>query len=121
MNVVVSLLALIGLINASYILYKRKTKKVMSCPLHGKCESVTQSKWGTVLGVHNDILGVLYYCFVIILGFLSFKYVLVGFTGLGLLFSLYLLYVQARILREYCFYCLISALITLLMFGFAWF
>jgi uncharacterized membrane protein len=121
MNVVVSLLALIGLVIASYILYKRKSKKKMSCPLHGKCESVTQSKWGKVLGFHNDFLGVLYYCFVIVLGLLSFRYVLISVTGLGLMFSLYLFYVQSRILREYCFYCLISALVTLLMFGFAWF
>ena len=121
MNIVVSLLALIGVGVAGHILYKRQTQKPMSCPLHGKCESVTQSKWGTVLGYHNDFLGVLYYCFVIVLGLFSFKYVLICVTGLGLLFSLYLFYVQARIIREYCFYCLISALITLLMFGFAWF
>ena len=124
MNIVVSLLALIGLLNAGYILRSRVMKKPLSCPLHGNCKEITESKWGKVLGVHNDFMGMIYFFFVVVLGLMTFgfvDYAIIIVTGFGLLYSGYLFYVQSRILREYCFYCLISALITLLMFVFAWF
>lgn len=120
-------LAIGGVIDAANLMYRHamKAKKPMICPLNGDCSAVTESKWSTTFGVRNDLLGLLYYL-ATLAGIISAQYLpsfrsaiyllLVLMTGGGLLFSAYLIYVQAKIIRQYCFYCLVSAGITTLLF-----
>ena len=120
-------LAFSGLIDASFLVYKHitKEKKPMACPLNGECTKVTEGEFSKTFGVRNDILGILYYI-TALTGILFTIYfpssrkliytLLLLMTVGGLSFSSFLVYIQARVIKQYCFYCLISAGINLLLF-----
>lgn len=119
------LLSLGGIIDSGYLAYEHRQKRPLQCPMDHDCSVVTESKWSSILWVRNEILGLLYY-----LGAMSgilftlarpemktsIHALLLLWTGAGLIFSLFLTIVQFKIIKDYCFYCLISAIITLLLF-----
>jgi len=117
------ILAITGLAIASYLIYSRnKYHSIRGCPSGKGCNAVLNSKYSHIFGIKNDILGALYYLIIILEYFLLtalmtnlviyFKIL----TSFALLFSIYLFYIQARVLRQYCFYCVTSAVINLLIF-----
>lgn len=120
-------LSFIGLINASFLSWKHYTKKHLVCPLNDKCEKVTESKWSHIFGIRNDVLGVLYYIFSILFVLCilffdkSLKSIFISINLTAVLFSIFLLYIQARIIKKYCFYCLISAILNLFIFIFSFY
>ncbi len=110
---------LAGLSVASYVYIKKKTARPMVCPLNGECEVVTTSKYSKFFGIPVELLGILYY------GLIVFVYVLhnlipwllsdtvlffvVGMTIGAFIFSLYLIFIQAFVLKKWCTWCLFSA------------
>ncbi len=119
-------LALLGIIDSAYLAWTHFMKKQLVCPIDG-CEVVVESKWNKIFFVRNEILGLMFYIAVLIGAILLFqgssikilfsiKTWLLVLSTIGLLFSTFLVYVQAKIIKSYCFYCLISSLITLLIF-----
>lgn len=117
-------LACFGLANAAYLAYGHR-KRTLICPLDHDCTTVTESRWGTFLGIRNEAWGLLYYgaaftALVLSAAAPSLTGIIIRFfplfTGVGLLYSVFLLGVQAFVIRDYCFYCFISALITFLLF-----
>lgn len=124
-------LSIMGFANAAYLIYKhyRERKKPLVCPLNHDCSVVTESKWSHLFGVRNEVLGMLFFVgmFVLALGLVFFpayaallRTVILVSAGLGVLFSGALVYLQAKIIKNYCFYCLISAGITVLVFLNGW-
>lgn len=128
-QIIVSLivLALLGIIDSAYLAWTHFRKKPLVCPIDG-CEAVVESKWSRIFFVRNEILGMGFYVVILAGSILLFqgletvgnllkiKISLVIFSLIGLLFSAFLVYVQAKIIKSYCFYCLISSFITLLIF-----
>jgi len=119
------LLCVLGLINAGYLTYKHYKKEPLICPINHDCNSVTESKWGNLFGIRNEILGILFYTGMLAgVLFLTFSpqtipnlslYLLIG-AGAGLLMSFVFTLIQIYAIRNYCFYCLISAFLNLLIF-----
>ena len=114
-----------GIINSGYLFYQHHKKKSLICPLNHDCSVVTESKWNKTLFVRNEILGLLFFVFL----FISMLYLILNqnlsstlkiiiliATALGLFFSIFLVLLQKYFIKDYCFYCLISAIITLLIF-----
>lgn len=115
------LLSLLGIFNSGYLVYSHYKKKHLVCPTNGNCNAVTESKWSSIFLIRNDILGIFFYLAMLISIFLflknpSIKIFIQVISGLGVLFSLFLIYIQAYVIKKYCFYCLISSLLTLLIF-----
>lgn len=118
-------LSLAGLINAGYLTYKHYQKKPLVCPINHDCNAVVESRWGNMLGVRNEVLGVLFYV-AMLAGILimilapdiipNLKVLLILGAGIGLVFSIVLTLIQKFAIKDYCFYCLISASISLLLF-----
>jgi uncharacterized membrane protein len=115
-----------GLINAGHLAYKHFEKKPLVCPINHNCNAVVESRWGNMLGVRNEILGVIYYGAVLAGGLLlaiapaaipNLTLLLLLATGIGLIFSIFLTALQAFVIKDYCFYCLTSALVALLLFA----
>lgn len=114
-------LAIVGLY-VSLFIYKEKnlTEKngKMICPLGGDCQKVVNSQFSKLFGISIEYFGMIYY-FLILFGYitlLSFPYEIevlyfvLAFLSLGgFLFSLYLLFIQAFLIRNWCLWCLISA------------
>lgn len=118
-------LSIFGIIDAGYLTYEHCRKRPLVCPFNHDCSKVTESRWGNIFGVRNDVLGLLFY-FLVLAGILTaifspalaenfYKYIPIA-TGGALLFSIFLIGVQIFIIKNYCFYCLASALINLLLF-----
>lgn len=118
-------LGILGLVDAGYLVFRHTQKKPLVCPLDHDCSKVTESQWSSVLGVRNEYLGILFYIGMVagILGALILPvwqptFVLLVFIGtsIGVLYSLFLVAVQFFLIKDYCFYCLVSAGITFLLF-----
>ncbi|MEK7502352.1 MAG: vitamin K epoxide reductase family protein [Patescibacteria group bacterium] len=127
MQFVASFIALVigGIIDTSYLLYQHYKKKPLICPMDHDCSVVTEGKWSRIFFVRNEILGLSFYLFmltfiilsVILPNFSSKIYLsLFIFSIIGVAFSIFLVYLQIYKIRDYCFYCLISAFLTLLIF-----
>jgi uncharacterized membrane protein len=112
--------ALSGLILALYIYTTKKNKaKVLVCPIGGHCDAVVNSKYSKFLGVPVELMGSLYYALVII--FYSINAFQPGFFGdevlffatsfsvVAFFFSVYLVFIQAFTLKNWCTWCLFSA------------
>ncbi|MEK6939731.1 MAG: vitamin K epoxide reductase family protein [Nanoarchaeota archaeon] len=122
-------LAIAGIADAGYLVWKHyhNSSKPLVCPLDHDCSKVTESKWSTIFWVRNEVLGLLFYVSMLIAGLASFfmpGLILVSVplilliklaAGAGLVFSLFLIWVQIYKIKDYCFYCMLSALITLLL------
>ena len=119
-------LSTLGIVNASYLIFQSMKKKPLVCPIEGHdCNVVVQSKWNKTFGIKNEYLGFLFYLSMLLgIIYIVFSpaikntiFQLMFYAEIGaVLFSAFLVYLQAKIIKEYCFYCLISALITLLLF-----
>src|SRR3989344_3779796 len=114
-------LTIVGILNAGYLVWKHYSHKPLVCPLDHDCSKVTESKWSRVFWVRNEVLGLLFYVTMLVAGLLVFfmptSSLVTGITiavGGGLLFSFFLLWVQFYKVKDYCFYCMLSGLITLL-------
>ena len=116
-----------GIINSGYLVYKHQNgvKKPLVCPMDHDCSVVTESKWSKIFGVRNEILGFLFFIFVFLAMLSTFVFteftatiylLLFIFTGGAVLFSGFLVLVQIYAIKDYCFYCIISAILTLLVF-----
>ena len=116
-HTIVIFIGLGGFILASYIHNKKKAKKKLVCPMRANCEVVIHSDYSKVLGVPVEILGMCYYAFISIsygiyniFGLAApLPEILFGISILAFLFSLYLISIQAFVIKQWCTWCLISA------------
>ncbi len=121
--VLMLVLALIGFADAAYLAAKHAQGAAVPCTITGGCETVLTSRWAEVADVPTAGFGAVYY---LALFFLTLFYVdsrkpwalsvVVALTAIGLVASLALLYVMAAVLHSYCQYCLLSDLVTALLF-----
>jgi|SRR3989344_631436 len=117
-------LSIIGLIDSIYLSWHTLRNQPLICPINKKdCNIVVKSSYGKMFGIKNEILGIFYYTAVTILAFIFFfyndiwvNYILFISSSLAFIASGYLIYVQKYIIKNYCFYCLISAIVNLLIF-----
>lgn len=119
----IPIFAFIGLLDSAYLLYKKLRHEKLACLIGEDCDKVVKSKYGYVAGVPNEAFGLAYYLFA--LG--TFGYAAIGgpfLAGVSIVFllkiatvlasfaSVYLLVIQAFVLKEWCEYCLLSAFVN---------
>ncbi len=125
-----ALLALAGLFVALYLtLYKLGYIGTLVCAV-GSCETVQTSKWATFLGLPVGAWGVAYYAAIFALAVAGLmpalaerrwvSQVLVAVTGFGVLFSLWLTYLELFVIHAICQWCVMSALIAVALFVTSW-
>ena len=112
-------LSLIGLGDALYLTIQHLTGHSVRCSITSGCSQVLSSSYAQIAGVPTAALGVAAYFTVFSLATL----VLFGYgwarTMLALVVAcmfaatLWLLYLQAFVLRAFCQYCLLSAAVTI--------
>ena len=108
-----------GFLLAFYIRHKKQSHEKMICPLDSDCDAVIYSQYSKFFGIPVEILGIFYYSLValsyavfLVLPELASPLVVFGVlaaTTTALLFSLYLTFIQAFSLRQWCTWCLMSA------------
>ncbi len=104
---------------------KRKEKK-LTCPLGSDCDTVVRSDYSRFLHVPVEVLGMAYYACIVV-GYAAYafipavqqpatSFVLLAATALATLFSAYLIFIQAAVLRQWCTWCIGSAIACLVIF-----
>lgn len=117
-------LAAIGISETSYLIRKRIALERPVCPIGGNCVTVLNSRWSRMFLVPNDVLGLLFYVSV---SFLS-AFLVIGLEPIsfwqsimkasvlfGSVFSAFLFYLQWKVIRAWCFWCVMSAITIWLM------
>jgi uncharacterized membrane protein len=116
--------AFLGLIDSAYLGINSLQGFVVPCGVTGGCEEVLNSSYSHLFGLSISWFGFCFYGLVAASALLS----VFGFPGslrvsmaasvLAFIVTLYLLYVQAFVLKAFCQYCLLSALLVTLILGF---
>jgi uncharacterized membrane protein len=112
------LISLIGLGDSIYLTIQHLTGQSVRCTVTTGCSAVLSSQYATIAGVPTAAFGALAYFAAFSLATLAaFGYErarppMAVLVTLMLIMTLWLLYVQAFVLRAYCEYCLLSAGMT---------
>lgn len=115
--------AFIGFLDATYLTILHYKNAFPPCTVTGGCETVLTSQYSVILGVPISLLGSLFY---LLLMFFALAVLLdkrkIFAHGLfltafsGLFISAVLFFVQFFILKAFCQYCLLSEVISLILF-----
>ena len=122
MYVAIALLSLIGLADSLYLTVEHVTGQSVRCTIVAGCSEVLSSSYAVVAGIPLAAVGAAAYFTVFSLATLAiFGYRIAGkllapLTALMVLVSLWLIYLQAFVIRAFCQFCLLSAAITIVMF-----
>lgn len=119
-------LALIGLLDAGYLTYSHYRVEILRCFGHtvvNGCQVVAESIYSTILGVPVAVIGLFFYLFVFTITIISFKNkynfllnLLWPVTALAMLMSLRFVYLQVAVIRYICYYCMLSAALSVALF-----
>jgi uncharacterized membrane protein len=121
-----ALVALVGLFVALYLwLYKAGVIGTLACGA-GSCETVQLSKWATLLALPVAAWGVAFYAVVFAVAFAlvqerwegsrKLSLLLLLLTTWGVVFSLWLTYLELFVIHAICRWCVVSAVIALILF-----
>ena|ERR1700681_980376 len=117
-------LAAIGISETVYLIRKRIASEKPICPIGDSCALVLTSKYNKIFFIHNDVLGLLFYAValaitglvVIGLGPLALWTVILKLSvAAAALSSLLFTFLQWRVLKAWCFWCVMSACTIWLM------
>ena len=121
MYIAAAVLSLVGLADALYLTVEHVTGQSVKCTIISGCSEVLSSSYAVVAGVPLAGVGAAAYFSVFSLATLAaFGYriattLLVPLVGAMFFVSLWLVYLQAFVIRQFCQYCLLSATITTLL------
>jgi uncharacterized membrane protein len=121
-----ALVALAGLFVALYLtLYKLGYIGTLVCAV-GSCEVVQTSRWATFLGLPVAVWGVAYYVAVLAVSLIGLRgnleddqrvsLLLVLMTGVGVVFSVWLTYLELFVIDAICMWCVVSAILVVVIF-----
>ena len=115
----VAVLSLCGLADAIYLTIGHMTGETVRCTIVAGCSEVLSSPYAVVAGVPLALVGAASYFSVFSLATLAaFGYRLAGtllrlLVALMVVVSIWLTYLQAFVIRQFCQYCLFSAVVTI--------
>lgn len=126
--ILIGLFSFVGLIDASYLAAKHYTGTIPPCTIVKGCEAVTTSQYATIGGVSVALIGAIYYLIVLIISVAiiesrndRLKKFLTRFSIIGLLASIWFIYLQLFVIKALCLYCLVSAFSSTAIFITAFF
>lgn len=111
-------LAAIGISETAYLVRTRMSHTHLVCPIGVGCEVVLKSKYSRLFFIPNDIIGLLSYVVIaklaalLVIGvepihmWLLLLQVLVGVASIA---SFVFTYLQWRVIKQWCFWCVMSA------------
>lgn len=119
-NRLVFILSLLGLAVAAFLLYEYNFASSMICPTGGGCDIVRVSPYSSFFGISIPVLGVIFYLFMAVLSVLRshnldntlIKNIKLVVGAMGFTFGLYLTYLEGFVINAYCFWCLLSFIIS---------
>src|SRR5216684_3280951 len=119
LHLIAALLSLIGLADAIYLTVEHLTGQSLRCTIISGCSEVLSSPYSHIGNLPLAALGAIAYFTAFDLSILAaFGYrfarpLLLALVALMFLMTLWLLYLQAFVIRHFCQYCLLSAAVTI--------
>jgi uncharacterized membrane protein len=110
--------SLIGLADSIYLTVEHLSGRSVRCTIVAGCSAVLSSSYASLGGVPLALIGAVAYFTVFSLATLAaFDYTWAGrflsvLVGIMFLTTLWLLYLQAFVIKAFCQFCLLSALVT---------
>ena len=123
----VAVLALVGALVSTYLLlYKLGVLGQITCVGSNGCERVNVSRWSVLFGLPVAAYGVAGYVVLLILALFALRTDrlaspaptrwLAALSGIGVLFSLYLLFLELTAIHAICVWCSVSGVVILAIF-----
>ena len=120
------ILAVIGLIDALYLTWVKLAHTEAAClPGIGNCETVNSSRYASINGIPIALLGAGAYLTILVVlsleqrqGFWmeNGEMMIFGLSLVGVLYSIYLTYLELAVIHAICPFCILSALVILSIF-----
>lgn len=117
-------LAGLGLLDSVYLTWVKVANRYALCGPIGDCESVNSSQYSEIYGIPIALLGAGAYLVIALLLLLEARggfwleygpSLVFGLSLAGVLYSAYLTYIEVAVLKAICPYCVVSAIILVLL------
>ena len=117
MRYVIATLAVVGIIVSSLALHVHYSQDVEVCDInaHWDCGIVNHSRYAEIAHIPVAVIGIAGYAVLALLAMLRRNQLLALLSILGLVFSLYLTHIEAKVLQIWCLYCVISQALVLVI------
>jgi uncharacterized membrane protein len=125
MTTLIIIFGLLGMLLCIHIYQKKREPKPLVCPIGADCNTVLKSDFSSFYGIGLEILGLIYYGIITLaygltlavpeLQIPTIYFLLFIMSVSAFLFSLYLIFVQAVLIKSWCSWCLTSAFLTTLI------
>jgi uncharacterized membrane protein len=115
----------LGAADALYLAYVKLTHQQAFCGGSGDCETVATSPYAEIAGIPIAILGLGAYLAILAVLYLETRsdfwkengpLALFGMTLIGVIYSAYLTYLEIWVIHAICPYCVVSAVLMLILF-----
>ena len=121
--ILVIVLALIGFADATFLLAERISGAIIPCFITTGCDVVSKSPYSVLFGIPLSAYGMVFYLGIGLLGLLYldtknalFARLILLVTTLDFLASAYFIYVQKFLIKAFCIYCILSAVVSTMLF-----
>lgn len=119
------ILAFIGLVDSAYLTWVKISHTEVFCGTSGECQTVSNSPYSEIAGIPIALFGMGAYLALLGLYYLETRkgfwannspLMVFGITLAGTLYSIYLTYIEVAVLHAICPYCVVSAIVMVLLF-----
>lgn len=116
----ITLFCSIGIAITVYITIAHLLNKKVICPINSEsCNIVLDSKYSKTLGIKNEIFGLIYYIAILLVIFMfNSKNILLVTKLISIIasgYSIILIGIQTRVLKNYCSWCITTAIINVFL------
>ena len=114
----------VGFLDAAYLTVQHYNKGILPCYIFSGCDKVLASSYAAVAGVPVSLFGALFYFLILAAAvfYIDTKHkaaltILVYLPIAGFAATLWLFFLQLFVIKAICFYCVVSAVSSTLLFG----
>lgn len=123
LNRLIFVLSLLGLAVTSFLLYEYSLSGPVICPVGQGCDIVRASPYSHIFGIPIPILGLFFYLAMVISTIMHSQRLLnrnlnklqIVASVFAVGFGAYLTYLEAFVIKAYCFWCVISFIISIVI------
>lgn len=124
-NRLVFIFSLLGLAVSAFLLYEYNISGPIVCPIGRRCDIVRASQYSHFLGISIPILGVIFYLAMAIISVVHSHQLPAKLIHrlkllaalVGVIFGVYLTFLEAFVIGAYCFWCVTSFIISIVILG----
>lgn len=117
----IKILAVIGLLLGSFLMWEQISRPAWQpCNINAtvNCDAVISGEVAKTLGIPTPLYGLVGYTLILIGAFLKNKKLILGMAGFGLIFCLYIAYIELfrlKVICPVCIGCQIDMIITFVL------